>query len=142
MGGADGTIGLLMRRLVAGSVDMMIIVGVDAVVIHFTLRLASLPVTGTSQLPAGPLLVFLLLFDLGYLVVLTAFGGQTIGKIAAGLRVECGSGEPVTLVKSFIRTAAYAVSVVPAGLGFLGVFLRRRQALHDLIANTRVVRVS
>ena len=96
----------------------------------------------TSELPVAPLLAFLLIFDAGYLVVLTAFGGQTIGKKAVGLRVESGSGEPVTIATSVVRTAAYAVSVLPAGVGLLGVLLRQRNTLHDLIARTRVVRVA
>ena len=133
---------LLVRRLVAGSVDMMILVGINAAVVYFTLRLASLPVAESSELPAGPLSAFLVLFDVGYIVVLTAFGGQTIGKMAAGLRVECRGGEPVTLPKSLVRTAAYMVSVLPLGAGFLLMLFRRRRTLHDLIADTRVVRVS
>jgi len=136
------TLNLLGRRLVAGLIDMMILFGINTAVVYFTLRLASLPVALSSELPAGPLLAFLVLFDLGYLVVLTAFGGQTIGKMAVGLRVESGGGEPVTLLKSLVRTAGYTVSVLPLGAGFLLLLFRRRRTLHDLIADTRVVRVS
>ena len=136
------TLSLLVRRLVAGSTDMMILVGINAAVVYFTLRLASLPVAESSELPTGPLSAFLVLFDVGYLVVLTAFGGQTIGKMAAGLRVECRGGGPVTLLKSLVRTAAYMVSVLPLGVGFLFMLFRRRRTLHDLIADTCVVRVS
>jgi uncharacterized RDD family membrane protein YckC len=136
------TLNLLARRLVAGSVDMMILGGINTAVVYFTLRLASLPVAESSALPAGPLLAFLVLFDVGYLVVLTAFGGQTIGKMAVGLRVECEGGDPATLLKSLVRTASYTVSVLPLGVGFLLMLFRRRRTLHDLIADTRVVRVS
>ena len=136
------TLSLLVRRLVAGSTDIMILVGINAAVVYFTLRLASLPVAESSELPTGPLAAFLVLFDVGYLVVLTAFGGQTIGKMAAGLRVECRGGGPVTLLRSLVRTAAYTVSVLPLGIGFLLMLFRRRRTLHDLIADTCVVRVS
>ena len=140
--GDGGVVRLVLRRFVAGLLDIGILIGIDAGVVYFTLRLASLPVGGTGELPVAPLLAFLFLFDAGYVVVLTACGGQTIGKMAAGLRVETGSGKPVTLATSVARTAAYAVSVLPAGLGFLGVLLKQRRTLHDLIARTRVVRVA
>lgn len=137
-----GALGLLMRRLVAGLVDMMILAGINAAIVYFALRLASLPAVETINLPAGPLLAFLVLFDVGYLVVLTAFGGQTIGKMGAGLPVECGGGEPGTLLKSLVRTAACAVSVLPVGAGFIAMLFRRRRTLQDLIADTCVVRAS
>ena len=111
-------------------------------VIYFTLRLAGLQIDAMGQLPPIPLVGFLVVFDLAYLVVLTAFGGQTVGKMAVGLRVERSGGEPVKLIRALTRTVAYAVSVLPAGVGLVGVFLRRRRTLHDLIADTRVVKVS
>lgn len=132
----------LGRRLAACLIDSTLLFGINVAVIYFTLRLAGLEIDGMGQLPPIPLVGFLFVFDLAYLVVLTAFGGQTVGKMAVGLRVERTGGEPVKLVGALARTIAYAVSVLPAGLGFVGVFLRRKQTLHDLIADTRVVRVS
>ena len=132
---------LLSRRLLAGVLDVLILLGINATVVYFTLRLAGLSVAEVGGLPPGPLLAFLLLFDAGYLVVLTAFGGQTIGKMAAGLRVERQGGDPVTPVGALVRTAAYSVSVLPAGLGFLGVFSSYGRPLHDVLAHTRVVKV-
>lgn len=132
----------LGRRLAACVVDTTLLLGINLAVIYFTLRLASLSLTEAAQLPLVPLGLFLLFFDTAYLITLTAFGGQTIGKMALGLRVERCGGEPVRLVGAFTRTAAYAISVLPVGLGLAGLFLHRRRALHDLIANTRVVRVS
>ena len=131
---------LLRRRLVAGVIDVGILIGINVAVVYFTLRLAGLPVASVGQLPAVPLLAFLWLFDFGYLAVLTAFGGQTIGKMATGLRVETGRGSPVTLGGALKRTAAYGVSILPAGLGLLGVFLRWKRPLHDLLADTLVVK--
>ena len=132
---------LLSRRFVAGALDVGILVGIKVAVVYFTLRLAGLPMASVSELPPVPLLAFLLLFDFGYLSVLTAFGGQTIGKMATGLRVESGQGAPVTLGGALTRTAAYGVSILPAGLGLLGVFARSKRPLHDLLADTRVVKV-
>ncbi len=131
---------LLSRRVLAGVLDVGILVGVNAAVVYFTLRLAGLPMASVGQLPPVPLLAFLLLFDFGYLSVLTAFGGQTIGKMATGLRVESSRGAPVTIGGALTRTAAYGVSILPAGLGLIGIFLRSKRPLHDLLADTRVVK--
>ena len=138
----DDSLRCLGRRLLAWTIDTALLLGINLAVIYFTLRLAGLSIAEAARLPLVPLVAFLLLFDLGYLVVLTAFGGQTIGKMALGLRVEQCGGEPVRLSGALTRTAAYGVSVLPAGLGLVGVFLRRRRTLHDLIAKTRVVKVS
>jgi len=132
----------LAPRLAAFVIDSTLLLGIDVAVIYFTLRMASLSVAHVAQLPLAPLLMFLLFFDLSYVTILTACGGQTIGKMALGLRVERCGGEPVRLIGALTRTAAYSISVLPAGLGLAGVFLHRRRALHDLIAHTRVVKVS
>lgn len=131
---------LLRRRLMAGVIDVAILLGVNVAVVYFTLRLAGLPLASAGQLPLLPLLAFLWLFDFGYLAILTAFGGQTIGKMATGIRVESGRGSPVTLGGALTRTAAYSVSILPAGIGLLGVFLRSKRPLHDLLADTLVVK--
>ena len=134
--------GLLGPRLAAWVIDSTLLLGINLVVIYLTLRLANLSVAEAAQLPLVPLCMFLLSFDFAYLIMLTALGGQTIGKMALGIRVERCGGEPVRLIGALTRTAAYAISVLPVGLGLAGVFLHRRRALHDLIAKTQVVKVS
>lgn len=133
---------LLFRRITAGTVDGLLLGGINCAVVYFTLRLLHLSVDQVSQLPIGPLGCFLVLFDAAYLVGLTAFGGQTIGKITAGLRVEGRDGAAVSVMTAVARTAGCGLSVAPAGLGFIGLLLPPRRALHDWIAGTRVVRAS
>ena len=110
---------------------------IDAAVLYFTTRLVGLPLASVVQVS---LAAFLIVFDVGYVVALTAVGGQTIGKMAVGLRVEGSNGDPVAPLRALIRTAAYAISVVPLGVGFVGMFLRSGRTLHDFVADTRVVR--
>ena len=138
----DATARLLARRAGAGLLDALLLLGVDAAVVYLTLRLTGLPASAPGRLPAVPLATFLVLLDVGYVVSLTALGGQTIGKMAAGLRVVTEAGTPVTLVQSMKRTTAYAISVLPVGLGFVGLLFAKRRALHDLLAHTRVVKLS
>lgn len=102
------------------------------------MRLADPPFAAAAQLPVAPLAAFLLLFDLG--CVVTVFGGQTIGKIAVGLRVERTDGSAVAPVRALMRASACLISVAPLGVGFAGMLLGSRRTLHDLLADTRVVR--
>lgn len=132
----------LLSRLVAGVIDIVLLCGVNATIIYFTTRLVGLPLASVAQLPLPPLVAFLTVFNVGYAVTLTAICGQTIGKMAVGLRVEVADGSRITPVHVVIRTVAYLVSVLPFGVGFVGMFLRSHRALHDLLADTRVVRLS
>ncbi len=58
----------------------------DGVVLYFTLQMCGLGLSQLALLPKTPLAGFLLLLNGGYLAAFTA-GGQTIGKMAVGLRV-------------------------------------------------------
>ena len=132
----------LQRRFLAGLIDLLLLCSINIAVIYFTTRLVGFPMAEVTQLPLAPLCAFLAVFNVGYAVTLTAIGGQTIGKMAVGLRVEEVDGSRVTPVHALIRTTAYLVSVLPLGLGFAGMFLHSRRALHDLMADTRVVQRS
>ena len=132
----------LPRRLVGGVIDLALLSGINAAVVYFTTRLVGLPVASAADLPLAPLLAFLTIFNVGYVATLTALGGQTIGKMAVRVRVEEADGSNVTPVHAVIRTAAYLVSVLPLGLGFAVMFFKSGRALHDLLADTRVVSLS
>jgi uncharacterized RDD family membrane protein YckC len=132
----------VFARLAAGIIDVLIIAAIDATVLYWTLRAVELPWTEFRRLPPVPLGLFLILLNGGYLAAFTAAGGQTIGKMLAKLRVvEEPSGRPVTLGTAVLRATAYLVSLAPAGLGFAPLIVAAdRRALHDRLANTRVVR--
>jgi uncharacterized RDD family membrane protein YckC len=52
-----------------------------------------------------------------------------------------GRGDRVPFGYSVVRAAGYLVSALPAGLGFVPAFVGRdRRALHDRLADTRVVK--
>jgi uncharacterized RDD family membrane protein YckC len=85
------------------------------------------------------------MLNAGYFVTFTAAVGQTIGKMATGLKIVPASAvDGDTNGPNFgfaiLRTAAYAASILPIGLGFLpALFARDRRALHDRLADTRVI---
>ncbi|MDQ3350012.1 MAG: RDD family protein [Acidobacteriota bacterium] len=132
----------LVPRLLAGILDLAILVSICSIVLHITLRVCGLRLDQLLLLPAPPLAGFLLLLVGGYFVLLTSAGGQTMGKMAAGVRVvPMDSTGRVSLGSSAMRAAGYLVSLVPAGLGLVPALLHAdRRALHDRLADTRVVK--
>jgi uncharacterized RDD family membrane protein YckC len=93
-----------------------------------------------AVVPAAPLLTFLLLLKLAYFTAFTAVGGQTIGKMAARIRVVTDQDTAVDAPTAVRRTIVAALSTVVFGLGFIpALFGTERRALHDRVAHTRVV---
>jgi uncharacterized RDD family membrane protein YckC len=131
-------------RLGAAAIDLGLLGGIDLLVLYFTLKICDLTFADVLLLPAVPLLLFLLLLDGGYLSTFVAAGGQTIGKMATGIRVvpaDPATSERVTFGHAIVRAAGYFVSLAPAGLGFVPVFFgRQRRGLHDRLADTRVIK--
>jgi len=94
--------------------------------------------------------LFSLLDDLGigfgwtglYFTAFTAlWRGQTPGKRIVGVRVLRLDGKPLTFWGSFERFGGYAAGLVTGLLGFAQVYWdRNRQAIHDKISETVVVR--
>jgi uncharacterized RDD family membrane protein YckC len=127
-------------RSVAMAVDHVILFAIDVAVLYFTLRIAGLTMADWRSLPAVPLLMFLLFLKLGYFCAFTAVGGQTIGKMAAKLRVVTDTDEAVDGVRAIQRTIAAAGSALVFGLGFVPALIGgERRTLHDRVAHTRVV---
>jgi uncharacterized RDD family membrane protein YckC len=133
--------------LIAGIVDVLTLASLDAAILYFTLRVLELTFADVLLLPPVPFGVFVILLNGGYLAAFTAAGGQTIGKMLMGIRVvpdAASSGSAyarVTFGSAVLRAAAYLVSLAPAGLGFAPIlFATGGRALHDRLANTRVVR--
>jgi hypothetical protein len=72
---------------------------------------------------------------------LALWKGQTPGKRMAGIRVVRLDGEKITLWAAFERFGGYAASIFTGLLGFAQIFWdKNRQALHDKISETVVVR--
>jgi uncharacterized RDD family membrane protein YckC len=131
------------RRLGAGLIDVTILGGIGAAVVLLTLRVSQLTVEQWRVLPIVPMAAFLLLLCGGYFVLFTAAGGQTIGKMATGIRVvNAGDDRPARIAfgTAVVRTVSCLGSVVALGAGFLPVlFSGDRRAFHDRVAETRVV---
>lgn len=131
-----------VARLLSVVVDVALLAGIDAAVVYLTAQIASVPVGQVLTLPLVPLAAFVVGLNVAYLAVFTANGGQTLGKMATGLRVE-GIDGALTFGGAVVRVAAALVGGLIAGAGFLPALVRAdRRAVHDQIAHTRVVKVS
>ena len=131
-----------VRRIGAAALDLVIIGVIDAVVVSFTLRLCGLTASDLRVLPPLPLLAFFALINGGYFAVFTAAGGQTIGKMAFGLRVVGHADLPVSAGLSILRALGCLASVFSFGIGFVPAVLNDGgRALEDRLADTRVIRV-
>lgn len=132
------------KRLFAAGLDGALLVSLNAAVIWFTLSLCGLAPGQANLLPIAPLVLFFLLLDAGYLVLFTAACGQTIGKMAAGIRVvgtTTGAviNDRITIAQAVMRSLGSIVSMVPLGAGFWFALVGDRRAAHDRLAHTRVV---
>jgi uncharacterized RDD family membrane protein YckC len=127
------------KRIAAALIDHAILTGTDAAVVYFTMKMAGLAFADWRALPPVPLIAFLGLIKIGYFWAFTLVGGQTIGKMAAGIRVVADDGRPLAPAAAFHRVLVGILSLATFGVAFLPAVLGDRRALHDRVAGTRVV---
>lgn len=137
----EGEPASLGARALAASLDLGLLALVDLVVIYFTMKVCRLPLSEIALLPKAPLVAFLLLQNVGYLIAFTVTG-QTLGKMIAGVRVLASdSDETPDVPRAAMRAVVWMILALPAGLGLLTAGLSRDgRGLHDRFAGTRVVR--
>jgi uncharacterized RDD family membrane protein YckC len=131
-------------RLAAAVLDGLLLGSINAAVVWLTLRQCGLTLHDAGGLPMVPLVAFLLVIDAGYLLMFTAASGQTLGKMAAGIRVvgspDVPNPERVTLRQATVRELVALPSILALGAGFVPALIGNHQAFHDRIAHTRVIR--
>ena len=77
-----------------------------------------------------------------YLAGLWTWRGTTIGNIVFGLKIVRTDGQPMTFGVAVVRALASLLSLAVLGLGFFWIaWDREKQAWHDKIAGTLVVRM-
>jgi uncharacterized RDD family membrane protein YckC len=130
------------RRAAAALVDGCLVVLVDFLTLYFTLRVSGLEPSEWNILPVAPLTAFFLVLNGGYVVVLTASLGQTLGKMALGIEVVADGHQTVGVGRATFRTALSLVSLLAAGLGFAWALVGDGRTLHDRLAGTRVVQAT
>jgi len=119
--GAPETAGTL-ARVGAAAIDLALLGGIDLLVLYFTLKICDLTFADVLLIPAAPLVAFFLLLDGGYLSTFVAAGGQTIGKMATGIRVvpansDASLAERVSFGRAISATAAVLIPMLPRSGG-------------------------
>jgi uncharacterized RDD family membrane protein YckC len=138
--GATTTVASLGSRLLAALIDHGILFGIDVIVFYSTLRMTALTTDEWRALPLLPFLAFLLLVKLAYFSAFTAVGGQTIGKMAAGIKVVADDDLFMDPPRAITRTLTGVFSLASLGLGLIPALIGPyRRALHDRVAHTHVV---
>jgi len=81
-------------------------------------------------------------FGLFYFIGYWTWYGQTPGKIAAGIKVVQANGDPIGFGRAALRyLVGYSIHYALAYIPFIAVaFQKRKRGVHDLIANTCVIR--
>ena len=129
-------------RLAAAVIDLLVLAAIDLAVVYLTAHLAGVQIAEVATLPLVPLGAFLLGLNVAYLAVFTASGGQTLGKMAMGLRV-IGLAGGLSTGAAILRVSVALLGAMVAGAGFVPALARSDgRALHDYAAGTRVVKVT
>jgi uncharacterized RDD family membrane protein YckC len=132
------------QRLAAAALDGVLLGGIGTVALWLTLRVTGASITsfGTDAIVA--FLIFLGGVSVAYLLMFTAAGGQTVGKMLMGLRVVGDTVDSIddnlTMAQAALRAVLAPLSVLALGLGWLPALFGRGLALHDRLAHTRVIR--
>ena len=123
----------------------MLLGGIGTVALWATLRVTGASITSFGTDAIVSFLIFLGGVSVAYLLMFTAAGGQTVGKMLMGLRVVGDTvdsiDENLTMAQAALRAVLAPLSVLALGLGWLPALFGRGLALHDRLAHTRVVRV-
>ncbi|MGD0578355.1 MAG: RDD family protein, partial [Bryobacteraceae bacterium] len=119
-------------RLLAGLMDLILIVAIVAAAAWLGVRCGVYLPIELTVVVAGVV----------YTIACEARTGQTIGKWLCGLIVTTRDGEAPGVGRLLLReTIGKLVSFLPLGAGFLWCgFTRKKQAWHDSLARTVVVR--
>jgi len=130
-------------RLAAAAIDVGVLGGIAAFVFWATLRLCNVSIEAVGWSALIPFMIFIAVMDLSYLLMFTAAGGQTVGKMLMHIRVvseDRAIDDPVPMGRAAWRSLLTMVSVIGLGLGWLPAMFGRGLTLHDRLAHTRVVR--
>ena len=77
-----------------------------------------------------------------YFIYFHGLTGQTVGKLALGLKVVKRDGDTIGFARATVRYLGSIISFLFLGIGFFGIaFDARKQGWHDKIAGSFVVRV-
>lgn len=127
-------------RFWAYLIDLIVLSSISGLIIKPIFRVLSIPVTNPVFLFFTPYKVTLLIMTLLYFLFMTKFLQQTVGKMILGIKVVGKGNEKVTwgtlVFREVIGRFISKLLVFPY---VLVAFMPKKEALHDLFADTYVV---
>lgn len=125
------------RRLIAWAIDAALLAGIGALVASGVSALTHNDFQALANV--GPVTAAL---AWAYFAVLESSPAQgTLGKLALNLYVTDTHGDPITFRRATFRYLFKSLSTLVAFVGWaLAAFTPRKQALHDILAGTLVLR--
>ena len=127
-------------RVVAYVIDV-ILVGLVLSVVMSIVGLRQLNTEDLSDIDPRVNLLTLLVFWLYFALLESSERGATVGKMAMGLRVVTNDGKRLSFLNATGRFFARILSGAIFCIGYIMVaFTDRKRGLHDMIANTLVIK--
>jgi uncharacterized RDD family membrane protein YckC len=127
-------------RLVAAVIDTVLL---TVIIVPLLLSIYGFEYLDSQSMIRGPL-DFLIqgVFPAIAVIVFWRYGSATPGKMLLRLKiVDAETGGRLSVSQCVARYFAYALSMLPCGLGFLWIaFDAKKQAWHDKLAGTVVIR--
>ncbi|TYR76960.1 RDD family protein [Rossellomorea vietnamensis] len=132
-------LGGFWMRFWAYLLDLIVISSIGRLIVYPIFRAMDLSLVKDDMF--APISIFSAIIFYGYFVLMTRYFGQTLGKMAFGLKVIELDGKPLQwstilfreLIGRFISASFFVLYIVVA-------FTNKKQGIHDLFADTTVIR--
>ncbi|MER2090510.1 MAG: RDD family protein [Sporosarcina sp.] len=130
-------------RLWAYAIDLLVLSAISGIIIKPIFRIAGWEITNPSFFLFSAYKVTALLLLLLYFMLLTKYLQQTVGKMIMGIKVEAKDGGQLTWGAVIFREGVGRFISKMLFIPYLLVlFTPKKEALHDLFADTVVVHES
>ncbi|WP_409251636.1 RDD family protein [Bacillus sp. SCS-153A] len=132
-------LGGFWMRFWAYLLDLVVISSIGRLIVYPLFRAMDLSLVKDDMF--APISIISAIIFYGYFILMTKYLGQTLGKMAFGLKVIELNGKPLKwgtvifreLIGRFISASILILYVVVA-------FTNKKQGIHDLFADTTVIR--
>jgi uncharacterized RDD family membrane protein YckC len=127
-------------RLWAYTIDLLVLSAISGIIIKPSFRVAGWEISNPSFFLFSTYKVIVLLLLLLYFILMTKYLQQTVGKMIMGIKVEAKDGGRLTwgtiIFREGIGRFISKMLLIPY---LLVIFTPKKEALHDLFADTVVV---
>ena len=129
------------ERILSGLIDVGIVSLMLVTLLYLTSQVGGHSLRNLAGSSMAALGVIGALLTSGYFLFFWGLSGQTLGKLLTGSRVIGPDGGALGFRRAVIRGLGVALSVLPLGAGFIGLWSDSdRRCWHDRLATTRVIR--